>query len=679
MHRPGVYQLAFVGLLVVGLLIVGLKVVSRDARSTVADGSDPIDVVKDGGGSGGLQIDYPLSGAVFPADIAPATVIWKDPARSDTWRVRVGYLEQRPFVEVYVTSEKWKPSREHWAAILRAARKRPVTMSVVGLEGGQPRDPPSAAEVSFGASEDPVGAPIFFREVPLPFDHANRYPEKIRYRLGHISEWPEPVTLLENLPLCGNCHSFSQDGRVLGMDVDYANDKGSYVISEVEERTELLPAKIISWSDADRGGDTLTFGLLSQVSPDGRTVVSTIRDRSIFVGIEENLAYSQLFFPIKGILAYYDRASASFAPLPGADDPTYVQSNPTWSPDGKTLLFARAVAQHLQQAENEKSAVLPRHLAAEFLDGRRGFKYDLYKLPFNRGKGGVAVPLAGASHNGMSNYFAKVTPDGKWVVFAQAANFMLLQPDSQLYIVPFAGGTARRMTCNTEAMNSWHSFSPNGRWMVFSSKARGALTQLWLTHLDEEGQDTPPVLLEHLSTPELAANIPEFVSLASSGLRELVDRFSDGGNYHYRVGKNLIRYGDLVGALAVLDRAAITQPDNVEVLLERGALRFRMRQTELSLRDFATAAAKFPDDYRGPYNLGLAREALGELADARQALTRAAALNPRNAEAWRKLVDIGVRLNDPSGARRDLNAAIAYHPSDPVLRSLQRSLEGASE
>src|ERR1039457_3656587 len=34
------------------------------------------------------------------------------------------------------------------------------------------------------------------------------------------------------------------------------------------------------------------------------------------------------------------------------------------------------------------------------------------------------------------------------------------------------GGRARRMRCNTSRMNSWHSFSPNGRWLVFSSKSR---------------------------------------------------------------------------------------------------------------------------------------------------------------------------------------------------------------
>ena len=82
---------------------------------------------------------------------------------------------------------------------------------------------------------------------------------------------------------------------------------------------------------------------------------------------------------------------------------------------------------------------------------------------FNDGKGGTPEPLEGASNNGMSNYFPKFSPDGKWIVFCRAKSFMLLQPDSALYIIPAEGGEARRLACNTRRMNSWHSWSPNSK------------------------------------------------------------------------------------------------------------------------------------------------------------------------------------------------------------------------
>ena len=102
----------------------------------------------------------------------------------------------------------------------------------------------------------------------------------------------------------------------------------------------LEPSKIITWSDFRREDRERTFGLLSQISPNGRHIVSTVKDLSVFVP-RDDLAFSQLFFPIKGILAVYDRDTGAFRSLPGADDPDYVHSNPSWSPDGKTLVFAR--------------------------------------------------------------------------------------------------------------------------------------------------------------------------------------------------------------------------------------------------------------------------------------------------------------------------------------------------
>jgi len=67
-------------------------------------------------------------------------------------------------------------------------------------------------------------------------------------------------------------------------------------------------------------------------------------------------------------------------------------------------------------------------------------------------------------------------------------------------------------------MNSWHSFSPNGRWLVFSSKARSPYTQMYLTHLDEDGNDSPAILVDNTTAANRAVNIPEFVNIAPDGL-----------------------------------------------------------------------------------------------------------------------------------------------------------------
>ena len=47
-----------------------------------------------------------------------------------------------------------------------------------------------------------------------------------------------------------------------------------------------------------------TFGLLSQISPDGRYAVSKAKDRSLVVP-KPDFYFSRLFLSLKGILAYY--------------------------------------------------------------------------------------------------------------------------------------------------------------------------------------------------------------------------------------------------------------------------------------------------------------------------------------------------------------------------------------
>ncbi len=442
----------------------------------------------------------------------------------------------------YSGEPKWTPSDSQWQEIKSRSLDSPATVTVVGLDSTASPKILSAGSVSISTSSDEVGAPIFYREVNLPFAVAATDTTRIRWRLGDISTKIPPRIVLQNLPVCGNCHSFSADGETLGMDVDYANNKGSYAIMPAADKIVLDKNRIINWSDYRRDDDTQTFGLLSQVSPDGRYVVSTVKDRSVFVA-KNDLAFSQLFFPIQGILVVYDRETGTFSALPGADDRNYVQSNPSWSPDGEYIVFARSQAYKLRNLQNDSSSLLTREDCAEFLEGGKKFKYDLYRVPFNDGKGGRAEPLAGASNNGRSNYFARYSPDGKWIVFCQAESFMLLQPDSQLYIIPAEGGEARRLECNTSRMNSWHSWSPNSKWLVFSSKANTPYTQLFLTHIDQQGHSSPPVVLSHFTVQDRAANIPEFVHPRFRQVKSIREQFVDDNSYA-RAGIDSLLFGD---------------------------------------------------------------------------------------------------------------------------------------
>ena len=542
-----------------------------------------------------LTVDYPLDEAVFPPDMAAPTFVWSDPAaKANTWLIDVVSGDGRDHLYALtqgampppardsdprtvsdasaaykppdppVQPRRWMPSPGIWEHIKSLSSGQAATVTIVGFQSAEPDQSLSCGRARLITSKNPVGAPIFYRDVPLPFRHVLKNIESIRWHLGEVSSY-KPPTLLKEMKVCGNCHSFTPDGKTMAMDVDYGSDKGSYVIAEIEPQTILEKNKIISWSDYRRDDNEPTFGLLSQISPDGRYVISTVKDRSVFAAVDE-LDYSQRFFPVAGILVVYDRHTREFFPLKGADDRRYVQSNPVWSPDGRTILFAHSTSYTLAGLKDPSSALVEREEVTEFFEGGKKFRYDIYRVDFNDGQGGSPTPLPGASHNERSNYFPRFSPDGKWIVFCQSDSFMLLRPDSTLYIMPSVGGTPRKMRCNFPGkMNSWHSWSPNGKWLVFASKVGGPFTQLWLTHIDADGNDTPAVLLEHFTAADRAANIPEFVNVRPEQFAEIRQEFADYYTY-YRVGVTHEQRHEYAKAIEEFHRALNEQPNHVESL-----------------------------------------------------------------------------------------------------------------
>ena len=469
---------------------------------------------------GDITIEYPLNETLFPPEMVPPEFRWKDniPA-SKAWLVRIEFADGNPYMHFPVRRQQWRPRSEDWKHIKDRSLEQETQVVILGIDPGEPVRILSQGRMSFRTSKDRVEAPLFYREVTLPFLDADKDLSGIRWRFGSIAS-PKPPIVLKGLPVCGNCHSFSRDGKTLAMDVDYANRKGSYVITTVREQMVLASKDIITWADQENAQHT--YGLLSQISPDGRYVISTVKDRSVFVPKPE-LAFSQEFFPVKGILCVFDRETGRFRDLPGANDPNFVQSNPIWSPNGEYIVFTRAKAPDLRNTKH--NVWLTPAESRGFVAADKPFKFDLYRIPFNAGNGGTAEPVEGASSNGMSNYFARYSPDGRWIVFCRAKSYMLLQPDSELFIIPAEGGTARRLRCNTSRMNSWHSFSPNGKWLVFASKAYSDYTQLCLTHIDENGYSTPAVLLEHMTASDRAANIPEFVNTHPGAIVKIHKQF----------------------------------------------------------------------------------------------------------------------------------------------------------
>jgi hypothetical protein len=470
-----------------------------------------------------IEILNPLDESVFPSDMASPCFRWKE-HRTDVagWLIRVRFRNGEPALTIPSDRAEWTPDRATWETMKRNSLNRTAVIDILGYTSGSVPEVVSAGKVRMRTSGDPVGAPILFRRVPPSFSYASAHPEIMEWCLADVASYGEPPVIMSHQPSCASCHTFSRDGSALGMDVDYLGDKGSYFITRVVEDIRLEERDRISWNRYARSDGLESSGLFSRLSPDGSYVMSTVNDISFLAKISDPYC-SQLFFPIQGNLAVYTLAENRMRAFPtGADRREIVDTDPSWSPEGKRILFARALMKRDLYAELGGDTVFSAtDTDIEALNGKYPVQFDVYKVDFNRGEGGRAVPLEGASGNGRSNYFARYSPDGRWIVFTQSRAGLVLQPDSRLYIVPGSGGRARLMTCNRSRLNSWHSWSPNGRWLAFVSKENTPYTELYLTHLDAKGVDSVPVLVSRFNKPGYAINVPEFAPIRSNGIRNI--------------------------------------------------------------------------------------------------------------------------------------------------------------
>ena len=679
-----------------------------------------------------IQIDFPEPDSIFPPDITPPTFLWRDPAAT-VWRIEIRFGEhgsrlhdkspgEKPqigeidttlvgFVPPALTPEQeaqhtWKPDPALWEKIKKRSQKQPATLAITGYRDERMKEPVSSGESTFVTALEPVGAPVFYRDVPLiPPDPSERergiiHPlsdsvlPKIKWRLRYVNETASK-TVMENLPTCANCHSISADGKTLGIDVDGPqNDKGLYGLIPLKKVSSISNEYVIHWSAYTETGSPKRFGFMSQVSPDGKYVVTSIEvpgtrgqrvtDR-IYQGLYDYFGFGQVFYPTRGILAWYSKDTQKLEPLPGADNPDYVQTCAFWAPDQSFIVFARA------KARDPYTAGQP---ASKYANdpNETQIQYDLYRIPFNNGKGGQAERIVGASENGMSNNFPKVSPDGKWIVWVQNKNGLLMRPDSKLYIVPSTGGQARPLRSNLKTMNSWHSFSPNGRWLVFSSKTPSPYTRLYLTHIDADGNSSPAIPIENATAANRAVNIPEFMNIGPDGL----ERIEAPATEFYRVfnvAADLSEKHQFDAAVPAWRQAVALNPDDPRAHSNLGVALAATGKKQEAMAEYQRSLELNDQSSQSHNNLGSALAEEGRIDEALAQFERAVELNPDNARAQinlggalaekgrteegldhlRKGVDLEPKFAD---GQNNLGAALARAGAlDEALPHLEKAVE----
>ncbi len=663
-------------------------------------------------GFGPLSVIYPLDSAVFPPEIVAPEIRWAvDTSRSFRWTIDISFpsiahhvsigtagVPCRPRVdsaclaptnrfppEGYDTNHcGWTPDPRLWETIKYYSRGAWAQLTVVGVsEACEGKRDTLAGSVAFSTSNDSVGAVIFYRDVPLMPSETRTGVVKplardaldlISWRIHRIRSDSAPV-VMSDMPTCANCHSFSGDGGVAGMDMDGPRgDKGAYALRDMADSMVIRQSDVFSWNDFNPA--KTTFGLFSRVSPDGQCAVSSV-DEEVFVANYTDYRFLQTFYPTRGKLAVFSRKTGAIKLLPGADDSSYVHCNPVWSPDGATIYFLRAPARPAYG-----SSEMPAH-ANDPREAR--ICYDLYRMPFNDGRGGTPRPVPGASDNGMSNTFPKVSPDGRWVVFVKCRNGLLMRPDSRLYIIPAEGGEARELACNLPVMNSWHSWSPNGRWLVFSSKSFTPYTQMFLAHIDNEGNASRPVLVPNATADNRAVNLPEFLPMPDDTLEHIdvpaveYKRFLDRS-------KEYVQEGRLDEALEAVRQSIALRDDYADAYSTLSYILDEMGKAEEAISFYRKAIGRDPLNDFNYLNLGVIYNSRGDYREARKLFDRALELQPENALIYYNRAVSRRALADSAGAIRDCRTALrldsAIAPAANLIGEIyfeQGNIAGACE
>ena len=189
---------------------------------------------------------------------------------------------------------------------------------------------------------------------------------------------------------------------------------------------------------------------------------------------------------------------------------------PAWSPDGRWLYYCSA---HYEQQDS--SIVRDEDIIRSF----RTMRYNLYRRPFNLAtlSFGERQLVYDAMSDSLSATEPKISPDGRWLMFTRGSYgiFHIWHGDADLCLIDLTDSTFTPRVAsqlNSDNVEAWHSWSHDGRWVVFSSRREdGNYTRPFFAHHDGNGHFTKPFCLPQDDPGYhrdllFSYNVPEFMS-----------------------------------------------------------------------------------------------------------------------------------------------------------------------
>ncbi|MCI6830245.1 MAG: hypothetical protein MR924_13500 [Prevotella sp.] len=275
-------------------------------------------------------------------------------------------------------------------------------------------------------------------------------------------------------------------------------------------------AKRMLFHARGKNGGTIFLenGTTRKVKPEAKTVYPAWHPEGRYIAFSSNDTHQVFFgegrqvlevFDYSSDLVLYDTKENKVITDPRFNGEEFMETFPSWSPDGKWLYFSSAASKKMP-------------------DERKDLHYDILRVEFDikSGKMGENVDTVyNAKTQGGSASFPRISPDGKYLLYtlAEYGTFPIWHNEADLRMMRLDTGENVDISVwnDKENTESYHSWSKNGRWVMFSSRRLdGRYTRLFIACLDKNGKPCKPFLLPQKdprqNTLRLKSyNIPEFM------------------------------------------------------------------------------------------------------------------------------------------------------------------------
>ena len=436
-------------------------------------------------------IDPDYSDTVIPPNIAPLNFMIKEPGEQFYVEIR---STRGPVIQIFNKKAVVQIPLKKWAELLSQNRGEAIQFLIfIQDQTGQWQQ---FQPIQNRIATEPIDSYLVYR---LLKPVHNLWGELGIYQRTLENFDESPILINQTIDKCCiNCHAFCGNhpdrmiihtrGKI-GVSMLVATNRE---VTKVDTRTRFnsSPAAYPAWH------------------PNGKLLACSVNK---LVQFFHATGESREVTDLASDLILYQVDTNTVTTVAPISSPDRMETFPAWSPDGHYLYFCSAprIESFLTAGQRDLGQIYDKIL------------YDLNRVryfPETNSWGELETVLA-AAETGQSICFPRISPDGQFLLFCMAryGSFPIFLPSSDLYLMDLTNGHYYKPAINSPQTESFHAWSSNSRWFVFSSKRRdGLCARPYFCYVDDEGKVAKPFVMpqkhprfyEHFQS---TYNIPELI------------------------------------------------------------------------------------------------------------------------------------------------------------------------